>query len=114
MIYMIHNEWRFLLLQSNYQHPFDYVTYTWLPVQRREDVGDGTDMYDLVIDQTYLTDMLGTFCLCYYSSTKDSIMGVSDIFKVRDYVLLFLHMNDITKSIDKLLNILMINDKGCI
>ena len=71
------------LLQSNFRSTHDFVTWVYVKL-KGEDVGDGTDMYELVIDQVYLESLAGPFCLCYYSYRKDCIVGYSDIFKVTD------------------------------
>ena len=57
----------------------------WAP-QSGEDLQDGSCMYTFQIPNNYVEGHVGDFCLAYYSSRKDCLVGFSDVFKVNIFV----------------------------
>ncbi|KAK2166180.1 hypothetical protein LSH36_41g13107 [Paralvinella palmiformis] len=79
--YNVHSrDWIGLYSGHNFKDPYDYKTYVWASTNG-DTVGDGSLFYQVKFDCTYFRELLGSFCLCYYSYVRDCFIGYSEIFQ---------------------------------
>ena len=74
-----------MYFQANFRHWFDYETYVWAST-RGEDMRDKTLLYNIRYDKDYLKKLdPGQYCLCYFSSSNNGVVGYSSVFKVSNH-----------------------------
>lgn len=70
------------LYRHDYAHPRDYATYIWA-APRGQDLGDNSSMYTVTLEKQFMRHLApGLYCLAYFSSSKNCLMGHSDPFRV--------------------------------